>query len=152
MYPGILQNMTYHTFSLQKLVDEPLGGVASHLRAAVDPKTSSLKYNTCALATFLHRSDSLNKASVSITATIDPSSDIMLSSWAKVNCYDLDFNLGLGKPESVRRPRFDPFESLIYLMPKAREGEIAVAICLRDEDMERLRADVEFKEHARYVG
>jgi len=152
MYPGLLQNMTYRTFSLQNLVDEPLGGVASHLRAAVDPKTSSLKYDTCALATFFHRSDPLKKFIISLRSTIEPSSDIMLSSWAKLNCYSLDFNLGLGKPESVRRPRFTPFESLMYLMPKARDGEIAVAICLRNEDMERLRADEEFAGYARYVG
>jgi len=57
MYPGLFQNMTYHSFSLWKLVNGPLGWVASHLRAAVDPKTSSLKYNTRTLATFLHQSN-----------------------------------------------------------------------------------------------
>ena len=56
--------------------------------------------------------------------------DIMLSSWAKLDCYELDFNLGLGKPDSVRRPQFAPVESLIYLMPKTLDGEIVVGICL----------------------
>jgi len=147
-YPGIVQNMTFHTYALQELVEEPLGSIASQLRLAVDPKTSSLEYDTRALATFLHRSP--DKSAVSFVATLDLSSDIMLSSWAKLDCYELDFNLGLGKPEAVRRPKFVPFESLLYLMPKAPDGEIAVATCLRDEDMERLRVDEEFGRYARY--
>ncbi len=149
-YPGVMQNMTYHTYTLQKLVKEPLGAVASHLRSAVDPKTSNLAFNTRALATVLDRAP--DKSTVSITATLDLSVDIMLSSWSKVDCCDLDFNLGLGEPEAVRRPRFEPVESLIYLMPRARDGEIAVAICLRNEDMERLRADEEFTRYGKYFG
>ncbi|KAF2187607.1 hypothetical protein K469DRAFT_661572 [Zopfia rhizophila CBS 207.26] len=149
-YPGLLQNMTYHTYTLQKLVSEPLGGVASHLRSALDPKTSRLGYRTRALATFLNRTPDKNV--ISFIATLDLSADIMLSSWARVNCYELDFNLGLGKPEAVRRPQFTPFESLIYLMPKTLDGEIAVGICLRDEDMERLRADEEFAKYGKYIG
>ena len=149
-YPGLVQNMTYHTYTLQKLVEEPLGGVASHLRSALDPETSNLGYNTRALATFLSRAP--DKSIISFTATLDLSADIMLSSWAKLDCYELDFNLGLGKPEAVRRPQFEPVESLIYLMPRTLDGEIAVGICLRDEDMERLRADEEFAKYARYIG
>ncbi|KAI9842074.1 MAG: hypothetical protein M1837_007499 [Sclerophora amabilis] len=149
-YPGLVQNMTYHTYTLQKLVEEPLGGVASQLRAALDPRTSDLGYNTRALATFLNRSP--DKNTISVTATLDLSADIMLSSWAKLDCYELDFNLGLSKPEAMRRPKFDTVESLIYLMPRTPDGETAVAICLRDEDMERLRADEEFAKHGRYIG
>lgn len=149
-YPGLVQSMTYHSYTLQKLVEEPLGGVASQLRSALDPKTSSLRYDTRALATFLNRT--LDKNIVSLTATLDGSNDIMFSSWAKLDCYELDFDLGLGKPEAVRRPQFVPVESLIYLMPRALDGEIAVGICLRDEDMERLRADEEFATYGRYIG
>ncbi len=77
---------------------------------------------------------------------------MMLSSWAKYDCYDLDFNLGLGKPDAVRRPAFVPIESLFYLMPKRPDGEIAVALCLREEDLERLKSDKEFMKYANYVG
>lgn len=150
MYPGLVQNMTYHKYTLHKLIEEPMGAVASQLRWALDPKTSNLRYHTRALATFLDRVP--DKSIVSFTATLDLSKDIMLSSWAKLDSYELDFGLGLGKPEAVRRPQFEPVESLIYLMPKRLDGEIAVGICLRDEDMRRLRADEEFAEYGRYVG
>ncbi|TDL22073.1 hypothetical protein BD410DRAFT_789156 [Rickenella mellea] len=149
-YPGMVQNLRYHTYTVQKLVEEPLGRVASQLRSAVDHKTSHLAYDTRALATLLDRTP--DKTGISLTATLDLSTDVMLSSWAKLDCYELDFNLGLGKPESVRRPQFVPVESLLYLMPKALDGEIAVALCLRDEDMERLRSDEEFAKYGRYVG
>lgn len=149
-YPGFMQNMTYHTYTLERLVEEPLGAVASQLRRAVDPKTSNLAYNTRALATVLDRAP--DNHAISLTAGADMSVDLMLSSWAGLDCYDLDFNLGLGNPEAVRRPRFEPVESLIYLMPKAPDGEIAVGVCLRDEDMERLRADGQFGMYARFLG
>lgn len=149
-YTGLVQNMVYNTLALETLINEPLGSVASQMRAEVDPKTSNLGFKTRALVTWLHRSS--DKSSVNVTATLHLSSDIMLSSWAKYDSYELDFNLGLGKPEAVRRPAFVPVESLFYLMPKRPDGEIAVAMCLREEDLERLKADEEFMKYSTYVG
>ena len=149
-YPGVVNNMSYHTYTLQNLLEESLGTVTSQLRSAIDPRTSTLGYNTRALATLLNRTQ--DKNNIEVTATLDLSVDIMVSSWAKLDCYDLDFNLGLGRPDSVRRPQFPPVESLIYLMPKRLDGEVAVGICLRNEDMERLRVDEEFAKHGRYIG
>ena len=149
-YPGVVNNMSYHTYTLQKLLEEPLGTVISRLRSAINPRTSKLGYNTRALATLLNRTQ--DKSNINVAATLDLSVDIMVSSWAKLDCYDLDFNLGLGKPDCVRRPQFPPCESLIYLMPKRQDGEIAVGVCLRVEDMERLRADDEFAKYGRYIG
>ena len=149
-YPGLVQNMTYHTHTFETLVVAPLGNIASQLRSAVDPKTSNLGYITRALATFISRTP--DKSIVSVTAAVDQSTDIMLSSWANLDCYDLDFSLGLGKPEAVRRPQFEPCESLIYLMPKTLDGEIAVGICLRDEDLEILKADSEFTKYGNFIG
>ena len=149
-YPGTVQNMTYNTYTIQELIDEPLGNIASQLRTALDPDTSKMAYRTRALATMMHRS--ADKGSISITATIDSSVDIMLSSWVQVNCYDLDFDLGLGKPEAVRRPEFDQLEGLFYLMSRRLDGEIAALLSLRDDDMERLKADQEFAQYAVYIG
>jgi hypothetical protein len=143
-----MQNMAYNKLTIERLVNEPLGVVASQLRLSLDPK--KLAYNTRAISTFLNRSP--DKSVISFTATIKPSSDISLSSWAKLNCYELDFNLGLGKPQAVRRPKFGAFESLMYLMPKTLDGEIAVAICLSDEDMEKLKIDKEFTKYGKYIG
>lgn len=146
-YTGLMQNMTYVTYPIQQLTEEPLGHVASQFRRALN---ADLAYNTRSLVTYLDQAD--DKESVGITATLELSKDIMLSSWAKEKSYELDFGLGLGRPECVRRPQFPGVESLMYLMPKTLNGDIAVAVCLRDEDMERLKADQEFSKYGMFVG
>ncbi|KAM0427859.1 hypothetical protein ACHAPT_007318 [Fusarium lateritium] len=147
-YPGLLQNMTYHKDTLQQIAHEPLGAVASRLRSELS--RDRLKFRTQAFATKLHQTS--DKSIFSLTAGADPSADIMLSSWAKVGCYGLDFGFGLGKPESVRRPRFEPFECLMYLLPKRPDGEVTAAISLRDVDMERLKGDEEWARYGRFIG
>lgn len=148
-YPGLLQNMTYNTIPAKDLATSlPLGVVASHLRTSLDPL--NLASRTQELATVIRRSP--DKSNISFTARIDPSTDISFSSWGKAKLYDLDFGLGLGKPEAVRRPRFDPVESLFYIMPMAPDGEFVVAMCLRDEDLEALKADEKFMGYAAYIG
>jgi trichothecene 3-O-acetyltransferase len=149
-YPGVITNMAYSTSNAEKLTSAPLGTVAAELRTRVDPKTADLGYATRGLATCFTRAE--DKDSVGVTVNLDVSKDMMLSSWAKYDAYELDFNLGLGKPEAVRRPRFPPFEGLFYLMPKRTDGEIAVALCLRLGDMERLKHDQEFMKHTHYIG
>jgi len=37
-------------------------------------------------------------------------------------------------------------------MPGRLDGEIAVGICIRDEDMERLRTDKDFAKYGQYIG
>ncbi|KAF9213963.1 hypothetical protein BGZ59_004574 [Podila verticillata] len=147
-YPGVVQNMAYNPLKLQQIVDEPLGVIASRLRAALDK--DALGCQARALATHLSRAQ--DKKSVYVLAPLNLSADMMLSSWAKVECWNLDFNIGLGKPEAVRRPKFSPFPSLMYLMPKASNGEVSAAICLMDEDMDRLKADKEFIKFGRFIG
>lgn len=147
-YPGLCHNMTYHTWKVRDLVDAPLGTIASEFRTSLDPTT--LMHNTKSLATFLDRT--LDKSIVSFTATLVPEQDSMLASWAGLDCYDLAFGLGLGKPEAVRRPRSPPKEHLVYFMPKSLEGEIAVCMCLRHDDLERLKADEVFMRYARFIG
>ncbi len=162
-YPGLVQNMAYHSRLLGELVnDAPLGEIAAELRAAVDVSTSTLAADTRTIATRLHCLPDKGLAA-STAPACRPSTDIMLSSWAKLGdcCYDLDFGLGLGGPVAVRRPAFTTVEGLIYLMPRRSQahqqqdgqvGEIAAALCLSDEDLERLRADAKFMAFAEYVG
>jgi hypothetical protein len=140
--------MTYHNSTLSQIANESLGATASRLRSELD--RDRLRKRTQALATYLH--DHSDKSGVSLTADADPSTSIMLSSWAKVGCWEYDFGFGLGKPESVRRPRFEPFESLMYFMPKSPDGEVTAMISLRDEDMERLKADEAWTKYGQYIG
>ena len=148
-YLGFMQNGTYHTSTIQKLIAEPLGSVASQLRLAIEPP-SSIVYNTRAFATMLHRSP--DKSCYSFLKGLDLTADLLITSWVKLNSYNHDFNFGLGKPKAIRRPRFPPVEGLIFLLPKSSDGEITASFCLRSDDMERLKADEVFAEYATHIG
>lgn len=102
--------MTCYLDRLQHITDEPLGAIASELRAQLQPKLIDLVYHTRAMSTFLARSPDKTKLWAMACVT---SSGLMLNSWKKIDTYGLDFNLGVGKPEAVRRPCFIPFESVI---------------------------------------
>ena len=146
-YPGLVSNATFHSSAIDALVKEPLGSIAAQLRSALNPE--SLRYRTRALATLISHRGKAGKASF---ATSVPELDVRLSSLAIEHCYNFDF--GFGKPEAVRRPQFTEGarEGLAFFLPKTLDGEIAVGICLRDEDLERLRGDEEFANFATYVG
>lgn len=147
-YPGVLQNMVYSIFTFKQLVNESLGVIASDLRSKLDPST--VARNTQSIATYL--SNTTNK-NTSFTSSIEPSKDIMLSSWAKVDLYDkIDFNLDLGIPEAVQRPDFVPVEGLLYLLPRKPNGDIYLVACLHQDDMNNLSADNVFLRYAQLLG
>lgn len=148
-YPGNMSNHTYTTLPLSLLVTSTsLGSLASFLRLALNP--SDLSFTIRSLATHISLTD--DKSGIAPGANLDFSTDIFFSSWAKLGCYKFDFNLGLGFPESVRRPRYAIFEGLMYLMPIDRNGGIDAAICLMDEDLEGLKGDRKFREYTEWIG
>jgi trichothecene 3-O-acetyltransferase len=149
-YPGVCQNMAFSKSNLGQHISGPLGLIAAAMRAAVDLNLSDIEARTRALATLMSRTE--QKTALNFMAGMDFAKDIQLSSWVKYPCYEQDFNFGLGRPEAIRRPRFFAMESLFYLMPKRPNGEVAAALCLRDEDLERLRADEDFAQYATYIG
>ncbi|RAH54229.1 hypothetical protein BO85DRAFT_503015 [Aspergillus piperis CBS 112811] len=149
LYPGPIQSNVYTGLPMRRLTEEPLGTIALQLRLALSDR-SRLEHHTRAIATFLSRTP--DKSKFSFGASVDTTTDLIFSSWAKLEGCCFDFNLGLGLPEAVRKPRCNEVEGLTFVLPKTREGDIVVATCLRDDDIERLRSDVEFIEHAEYIG
>ncbi|KAF9970473.1 hypothetical protein BGZ73_006814 [Actinomortierella ambigua] len=148
-YLGVMINMAYIQTTYEQIATEELGAVASRLRGALDgPRLVEL---TRGFVTMLRNAP--NKWGLSITSGLDLANNLLTSSWTKVQSYELDYNLGLGKPVAVRRPTWTPAtENLAYFMPTAPNGDIVVAFCLRDEDMVNLRADAEFNKYATYIG
>jgi hypothetical protein len=149
-YPGMLQTMNVHTLTVEEVSKASLGKLGLEFRSQLDPKLSDIRQRAQALATTLNRT--ADKSPIDFAVDLDTTVDFMLSSWAKADCWNFEFNLGLGKPESVRRPRLMPFPGLAYFMPKSRDGEISLAICLVDYEMERLRKDEDFGKYARFIG
>jgi hypothetical protein len=144
-FPGNMTTKTTSISTLQKLMNQSLGDVASQLRSVLDP--GILTYNMQAYATSQSR-----MRDKPANSPVDRTKYIVMSSWSKVDCYEFDFNLGLGRPESVRRPQFSPVEGVVYLLPKAPDGEIVAGLCLRDDDMEKLKVDEEFVKYGQYNG
>jgi trichothecene 3-O-acetyltransferase len=147
-YPGLVTNATIHTSSLDDVLKQSFGTLALQLRSALDPEL--LSHRTRELATAIAR-DKNGQHAVPVPRG-NPELDVRLSSWAKDNCYSLDFGFGL--PVAVRRPRFaeGSREGLVYFLPKTLEGDIVVGICLRDEDLERLKGDQKFIQFGKFVG
>lgn len=144
-YPGLMVRSADHTCLVKALLVKSLGSIALELRSCLDPAT--LKQSARLAATQISRGD----PSASHGAS-NPALDVRLSSWAKEQCYDLDF--GFGKPVAVRRPAFTEGarEGLVYFLPKESNGDILVGICLGKQDMDRLRALDVMKSYAHYVG
>lgn len=96
--------------------------------------------------------ESEDKGAMVYGATLDPTKyDVMFSSWAGQGLYQQSFGK-LGNPHIAKRHRFKPMEGLIYFMPKTDAGDIDVAVCLREEDIDRLRVDDILTKYGKYVG
>lgn len=147
---GNVITKTTHRETAQELIRKPLGVIASELRHTLSSR-DALAGNTMASATALVESLKTSDSKTSDRSSL-PSTDLKLSSWSKEACCDFNFGGVLGKADAVRRPAFEAWEGLVYLMPKDSDGSIAVALCLRGEDFERLRNDSVFSEYFTYVG
>ncbi|KAJ9105536.1 hypothetical protein QFC21_001907, partial [Naganishia friedmannii] len=148
-YPGYISNMAYTTATLDQLATRNLGAIAADLRAAVDPETSGLERTTREFATLLYRAQ--DKDSVSANDSLNLGSDVMLSSWANMRCYDFDFGMQLGAPVAFRRTLMDPVPSLMFLLPKRKDGEIVVTMCALEEDLKRLKQDKKITHYGQFL-
>lgn len=151
-YIGNITFKSETSLTLDTVLEEPLGQVASHLRRALEP-TPSIKDSMQSTATKLRRElDSPSSIKASAQRGSLPPSTIRLSSWAKEACAELDFGHLLHMPDAVRRPSFKAWEGLAYFLPRSRDGEIAVMVCLKDDDLMRLRTDEVLCSFGDYIG
>ncbi|KAF3762263.1 hypothetical protein M406DRAFT_45677 [Cryphonectria parasitica EP155] len=150
-YPGLFVTFTSHTAPISELVhSRSLSSVALELRAALD--TESLRQNLRDQAASIVQ-DPEAAARKATAQRARPDLDVRLSSWAKERLYEVDFGVFLGKPGAVRRPRFErgAREGLVYFMPRGMDGEMVVGVCLREEDMERLKGSARIASFARWI-
>jgi trichothecene 3-O-acetyltransferase len=146
---GYLGHMVDCTFENEVDVwKSPLGEVSGRLRRLV-LQDEKIKHHAQAFATVLKRTP--DKTKLVNGARLNPHKDVVLSSYSNIRCCDYSFGM-LGCPDAARRPTMAPWPSLLYLMPKSKRGDIAVAFCVSEDDMTRLRADPVLGEYAEYVG
>ena len=154
-YTGNVVCKVSSRLAVHQVLEMSLGVLASHLRMGL--QSTDIGYTVRRAVIIAQQENCASQPqsperTASTSRGVLPPTDIRMSSWAKEDCYDLDFGGVLGKPEAVRRPSFPAWEGLVYLLPKRLDGEIAVALCLREEDMGKLKHDEAFMEFCSYIG
>ncbi|KAJ4413606.1 hypothetical protein N0V82_008428 [Gnomoniopsis sp. IMI 355080] len=154
--PPIAKEYTGHAVTCaytEVLLDDPsatndLSSLAHQMRGDL------LAIKSHDIQSFATKLDSLDdKGMLSFGARLDLTAfDITISSWSALGVGLVEFGKTLGYPAFAKRPRFDPMESIIYLMPKTLEGHVDVACCLKDEDIKTLQNDADFEKYGRYIG
>ncbi|TLS20832.1 uncharacterized protein PpBr36_10684 [Pyricularia pennisetigena] len=128
---------------------QPVGDVAGRLRAVLRDEDGQRRH-FCAFATMVHRLD--DKSVLANGARQDPHSGVIVSSYVNVKTGAMSFGHVLARPVATRRPMMAPWPSLLYLMPLDAKGDMAVAFCLAEDEIETLRRDDAFCRYANYVG
>ena len=77
--------------------------------------------------------------------------DMYITSWSKLKLYDSTLELGLGKPEWVRKPWSRDPGSCVVLPDDGRREEIEVLVQMTEEDMERLLGDEMFMQFVKRI-
>ncbi|CAI7610754.1 unnamed protein product [Penicillium manginii] len=146
MYPGMMQNMAFNNMAVEDVLDMPLGAIATRLREKLG--IDDLGHAMRVIMTLMNR----HPHESPILKYLKPSYDVMVTSWAKMNCYSDTFNLGLGGPENVLRPGLPPIgEGWVNLMPKSEEKGISFGVCLKEAEMKLLKTDEKFGKYVQCI-
>jgi trichothecene 3-O-acetyltransferase len=103
------------------------------------------------LATLISKTE--DKTTIFYGVKNKPGRDFLVSSWAQLHwLHQCDFGPGLGTVDFVRRARLPEVPDLTYIMPKNAKGDMHVAVCLFNKDLESLAKDKVWIEYAEHVG
>ncbi|KIX98848.1 uncharacterized protein Z520_05309 [Fonsecaea multimorphosa CBS 102226] len=149
-YLGHLVGLAYTEWPVAGTVAEsPLSTVASDIRQSLQKVDDHYIRSLATLVT--HAQD---KRPFSYGARKQLAKDIFISSWAQLDlAQTCDFGPVLGgKPDFVRRAKMDLLPDLAYMMPKDKQGDMALGACLFKADIDGLESDEVWTRYARYVG
>lgn len=77
--------------------------------------------------------------------------DMYITSWEKLRCYEATFEMGLGRPDWIRKPWSKDPGSCIVLPRDERKAYLEVVIQMTGGDMARLLDDKDFMGHVSRV-
>ncbi|KAK5656788.1 hypothetical protein OQA88_4336 [Cercophora sp. LCS_1] len=130
-----------------QLREMTLGELALFMRRAVEKVNN--EYSARSWATFVAREK--DKSRIMFGGSFDPDTDVGLSSLIHASVQGVAFGV-LGRPDFVRRPRFAPLRSCVYLWTATAEGDVDALLCLNGVDWDALRDDAEWSGHTEYIG
>ncbi|OQU93550.1 hypothetical protein CLAIMM_00043 [Cladophialophora immunda] len=149
-YLGHLVGLSYTEWPAARTVAEsPLSTVANDIRQSLQQVDD---HYVRSLATLISNTE--DKKTIFYGARKKLAKDIFISSWAQLDLAEsCDFGPLLGgKPDFVRRAKLDELPDLSYIMPKDKEGDMALGACLFKADIDGLESDEAWTRYTRYVG
>ncbi|KAL1601413.1 hypothetical protein SLS60_006326 [Paraconiothyrium brasiliense] len=148
-YIGHAVTCVWTRVPLSELLSLPLPSLASALRKNLIEHASPHQLKS--LVNLLRTTD--DKTTINYGASMNPETDLMLTSHVGHGIYEADFGKesGLGKPDIVRRPNLPDGRGLAYLLPKGRDGSVDVVAGLLPEDLRTLREGEGCEEWEKYV-
>jgi hypothetical protein len=152
-YLGHVVTCIYTHVTLSELSSMPLPDIALALRKSMLEKTSPRHMRSLV---HLMRTTK-DKTTINYGASMNPKTDVMITSHAAHAIYDADFGekSGLGLPDIVRRPQLPDGRCIVYLLPKGRDGSIDVLISLDANELKTLNdgeACEEWNKLVEYIG
>ncbi|KAJ9615464.1 hypothetical protein H2200_001539 [Cladophialophora chaetospira] len=154
-YLGHLVGLAYTEWpSAGDVLDSPLSKIAIDIRASLKEVDD---FDIRSLATLIHNTE--DKTTIFYGAKKKHGKDVFISSWAQMDfATTCDFGPLLsgdgkdGRPDFVRRAKMDILPDLTYIMPRNRDGDMALGACLFEEDVEGLEHDETWKAYAEVIG
>jgi hypothetical protein len=146
-YMGHAVLCSFTTVPVEEALKESLSAAAVKVRRAIG------QIDDHAVRSMFHTIEKeKDKTTINYGASMNPAADIMITSWVAQKLYHLSFGDILKQPGFVRRPKLPDAQSLCYLMPLSKEGDIYIIISLPDRDFEALQADSKWQEFAEFLG
>lgn len=93
-----------------------------------------------------------DKTTISYSPRMNLRTDLMITSFTSQKLYQMSFGETLGLPAFVRRPMLPDATSLLYLMPRTREGDIDLVAGFTQDELDGLRKDEKWLEHTEFIG
>lgn len=146
-YMGVVVAKTASQMTFAEMSNSSLESIAAQLRRDVQ-RLRDREYLRSLSTLIVNEPD---KSTFNFVKGFDPDTWINASSWAGAATHRLEYGL-LGTPAFVRRPNAKPVQSLLYFLPMLPTGDIDVLLCLKDEEIEGLRADPDWNGLATYIG
>lgn len=148
-YLGHLVGMAETTWDTARgLGDSALADVALGIRESLRAVDD---HHIRSLATLIHNTE--DKTTIFYGANKKPRRDLLVSSWTQLQWLsECSFGPDIGVPDFVRRARLSDLPDMVYLMPKNRKGEMALAASLFQEDFVDLVNDPKWREYAQLIG
>lgn len=143
-YMGHMVRTANLRLPLSTVISSSLSHLASLLRQSVSTHTTPLAIRS--YATLISRTP--DKASFLYAGGFNPLTDFSCSSVAHMSLPRFG---ALGAPDFVRRPTFGPLPSGMYVGPAGKKEGLDAALCLRDWEVEGLKADKEWSRLLEFV-